>query len=105
MALRLAYISKVSNFPSALQLTVDDFCLIRKKDNRSIKTCRLKTFSDGMFHYQSLTRMNHIGRNDQFVKLFACQQAQFDGGFAQRFVVFVGGFGNFGGVFVADFTV
>ena len=81
------------------------FALFEKKDNRSIKTCRLKTFSDGMFHYQSLTRMNHIGRNDQFVKLFACQQAQLDGGFAQRFVVFVGGFGNFGGVFVADFTV
>ena len=49
--------------------------------------------------------MNHIGRNDQFVKLLACQQAQFDGGFTQRFVVFVGGFGDFGGVFEPIFAV
>ena len=49
--------------------------------------------------------MNHIGGYDQLVKLFTCQQAQFDGGFAQRFVVFVGGFGDFGGVFIANFTV
>lgn len=49
--------------------------------------------------------MNHIGRDDQFVKLFARQQAQPNGSFAQRFIVFVGGFGDFGGVFVADFAV
>ena len=53
----------------------------------------------------SLTRCHHIRRHNQFVKFFAGEQAQLDGGFAQGFVVFVGGFGDFGGVFVADFAV
>ena len=50
--------------------------------------------------------MNHIGRNDQFVKLLACQQAQFDGGFAQRFVVFYRRFlATLAAFFVANFAV
>ena len=49
--------------------------------------------------------MHHVGRHHQRVKFFAGEQAEFYRRFAQRFVVFIGGFGDFCRVFVADFAV
>lgn len=51
VALRLAYIFELNNISNGRQSDANDFCPIRRKDKRSIKTCRLKKFSDGMFHY------------------------------------------------------
>ena len=51
VALRLAYIFELNNVSNGRQSDANDFYPIRGKNNRSIKTCRLKTFSDGMFHY------------------------------------------------------
>ena len=48
---------------------------------------------------------DHIGRTYPVVKLFGVQEAGFHGFFAQGSTVFVGGFGDFGSVFVADFGV
>ena len=51
VALCLAYIFELNNVSNGRQSDANDFYPIRGKNNRSIKTCRLKTFSDGMFHY------------------------------------------------------
>lgn len=42
---------ELNNISNGRQSDANDFCPIRRKDKRSIKTCRLNTFSDGMFHY------------------------------------------------------
>jgi hypothetical protein len=47
--------------------------------------------------------MRHVFGFDQGVEFFGGEEAELDGGFAQAFVVLVGGFGDFGGVVVADF--
>jgi len=47
--------------------------------------------------------MGHVLGFDEGVEFFGGNEAEFDGGFAEADVLFVGGLGNFGGVVVADF--
>ena len=47
--------------------------------------------------------MGHVFGFDEGVEVFGADQAEVEGGFAQGAVAVVGGFGDFGGVVVADF--
>jgi len=47
--------------------------------------------------------MSHILGFDEGVKVFAGDEAEFDGGFAEADVGVMGGFGNLSGGIVADF--
>ena len=47
--------------------------------------------------------MGHVLGFDEGVEFFGADEAEVDGGFAEGEVGVVGGFGDFGGVVVADF--